>query len=257
MAGPQSYPSPTRAETQAGAPFYHTSNPSAADSVVPTTEVPDVSMDQGREDINVSQLERLHNEIVAQIHPDLENSASKVALAAASSAADAAASIAASDAHQQLARQVMSLGGVDVAAEAEAGAHTPPFQMGEEGAMTGGGGASGVMTGSAKVRSKVSRACDECRRKKVRCIFVDSVLFPPYTFPFFVSSDLPFLTPFLSASLLVAFKRTHTCTARFHPLTSPDPLRRYRGDRICFLQLVHEEQPQLPILPLATEAWSE
>jgi hypothetical protein len=167
MAGPQSYPSPTRAETQAGAPFYHTSNPSAADSAIPTTEVPDVSMDQGREDINVSQLERLHNEIVAQIHPDLENSASKVALAAASSAADAAASIAASDAHQQLARQVMSLGGVDVAAEAEASAHTPPFQMGDEGAMTASGGAPGVMTGSAKVRSKVSRACDECRRKKV------------------------------------------------------------------------------------------
>lgn len=166
MAGPQSYPSPTSAETQAGAPFYHTSNPSATDSVIPTTEVPDVSLDQSREEINVSQLERLHNEIVAQIHPDLENTASNVALAAASSAADAAAAIAASDAHQQLARQVMSLGGVDVDAEAEP-AHTPPFQMGEEGAMTPGGGPPGVMSGSAKVRSKVSRACDECRRKKV------------------------------------------------------------------------------------------
>jgi hypothetical protein len=177
MAGPQSYPSPTSAETQAGAPFYHTSNPTATDgAALPTADVPDVSLDAGggRDDMNVSQLERLHNEIVAQIHPDLDSaaaaaaSASNVALAAASSAADAAAAIAASDAHQQLARQVMSLGGVDVdAAEDGAGAHTPPFQIGEEGAMTPGGGPPGAMPGSAKVRSKVSRACDECRRKKV------------------------------------------------------------------------------------------
>lgn len=166
MAGPQSYPSPTSAETQAGAPFY-TSNASTSESVVPTSEVPDVSLDNpSREDINVSQLERLHNEIVAQIHPDLDNSASNVALAAATSAADAAAAIVASDMHQQLARKVMSLGRATSDADAEA-SHTPPMQIAEDGVMTSGDGPPGVTSDSPKIRSKSSRACDECRHRKV------------------------------------------------------------------------------------------
>jgi hypothetical protein len=166
MAAPQSYPSPTSAETQAGAPFYHTGNPSAGESAMPTNEVPTLSLDEAREEaLEAKQLEQLHNEMVAQIHPDLENSAT-VALAAASSAADAAAAIAASDAQQELARQVMSLGGVDVDVATET-AQTPPYQMVEERAASPGGGAVGGIPGSSKRRSKVSRACDECRRKKV------------------------------------------------------------------------------------------
>jgi hypothetical protein len=134
---------------------------------MPTNEVPNLSLDEARDHdaLEASQLEQLHNEIVAHIHPDLENSAT-VALAAASSAADAAAAIAASDAQQQLARQVMSLGGVDVDVTDADVAQTPPYHLGEEVVSTP-GGATGGVSASGKTRSKVSRACDECRRKKV------------------------------------------------------------------------------------------
>jgi hypothetical protein len=163
MSDPQSYPSPTSAATRAGAPFYHTTNPSASGSGAPSGDVPHLSLAEERDaTLAVSQLEQLHDEIASHIHPELTNPT--VASIAASSAADAAAALAASDAQQQLARQAISLG---VAVDDDS-ARTPPYQMADDASATPG---AGPVTASGKPRTKVSRACDECRRKKV-CRFV-------------------------------------------------------------------------------------
>jgi hypothetical protein len=147
MADRQSYPSPTAAQTRAGAgPFYGNGGVSPPHGVkdISHNEVPQMQLGGEMENIN----------------PDLQGNGHQDHYAAAH------------DAHQQLAQSVMSL------------AHQPdPYQpvpttAPSNQSAAASAAAAAAAAAAAKQRSKVSRACDECRRKKVTPILLSAFANP-------------------------------------------------------------------------------
>jgi hypothetical protein len=129
MADRQSYPSPTAAQTRAGAgPFYGNGGVSPSQDGA-HAEVPQIQLSGEMENINPDLHGNGHG------HHD---------------------AMAAHNDHQQLAQSVMSL-------------QEPHYQqmpnMAHQHAMAEAARLAEIA--AAKARSKVSRACDECRRKKV------------------------------------------------------------------------------------------
>jgi hypothetical protein len=143
MADRESYPSPTAAQTRAGAgPFYSNGDM--------------VSHDDNKDPLSHGDISHLQlSGGMDHINPDLQNSIHH-------SHADAYAVTQAHE-HQALAQSVMSL---------QSHHHQPSYQHisvsapSQSNAMDA--AAAATAAALAKQRSKVSRACDECRRKKVR-----------------------------------------------------------------------------------------
>jgi hypothetical protein len=130
MAERQSYPSPTAAQTRAGAgPFY--GNGGVSPSQDQHAEVPQIQLS--------SEMEHINPDLQGNGHAHHD-------------------SIGAHNDHQQLAQSVMSL--------QEPSHYQPMPGMHHSAAMAA--QAAAAELAAAKLRSKVSRACDECRRKKVR-----------------------------------------------------------------------------------------
>jgi hypothetical protein len=90
------------------------------------------------------ELKHLQDQLDAHINPELQNSGAQVVDVTPTH-----------HPHQELAQSVMSLAQQ---------APTPGFQVSPQAAPE----TPGSITQGGKSRSKVSRACDECRRKKVR-----------------------------------------------------------------------------------------
>jgi hypothetical protein len=136
MADRQSYPSPTAAQTRAGAgPFYGNGgvSPSQEYQDGSNSEVPQIQLSGEMENINpdLQGNGHAHHDTIAD-HND----------------------------HQQLAQSVMSL--------QEPNHYQPMSGMTHHNATLAAAQAAADAAAAAKARSKVSRACDECRRKKVR-----------------------------------------------------------------------------------------
>ena len=148
MADGRSYPSPNAAATRSAGPFYGNGDLSSPG--------PEVRLDQ-----------ELQDELDAAINPELQNQGS-----------DATNAGAANHPHQQLAQSVMSLaqhpqtpGGFQQPQHPSSYHQATPggFQQTDQQLARPGtpNSLGGDVTQSGKPRSKVSRACDECRRKKV------------------------------------------------------------------------------------------
>jgi hypothetical protein len=141
MAHQQSYPSPTAVQTRAGAgPFYSNGGGSSHE-------------DKDATNGDVEQLQ-LSGEI-EHINPDLEGTGHHPH-------PDDYAAAQAHD-HQALAQSVMTL----QAHHQQPSYHIPVTSSHQSNALSA--AAAAAAAAAAKQRSKVSRACDECRRKKV-CI---------------------------------------------------------------------------------------
>jgi hypothetical protein len=152
-----SYPSPNAAATRAGAPFYPSSGMSpTADAEVPDLHLHQTDQDQAdKDDAALSQ--HLHEHLAQHINPDLHAPVDQ-------SQDPNLMQVDTDNGHnaQALAREVMNLGAEDENHTAQhfgVGSHTPKHDTPAT--------PSAALTPGGRLRSKVSRACDECRRKKV------------------------------------------------------------------------------------------
>jgi len=145
MADRQSYPSPTAAQTRAGAgPFYGNGgvSPSQAFKDGSHVDVPQMQLNAELENINPDLQGNGH--LHSEDHGHLDEQHHHIDT---------------HDANTQLARDVMSL-------NHQLAAQPNPYQLMTGASHQGSGGLDAAAIAAAKQRSKVSRACDECRRKK-------------------------------------------------------------------------------------------
>jgi hypothetical protein len=150
-----SYPSPNAAATRAGAPFYPNS-----DALSPSGDVPELHLHAEQDhDAKVGAALTQHlTELTAQhLNPALHNSTDHHVQDPNLMQIDTDGGHNA----QVMAREVMNLNQESNGhhGRQDAGSHTPKHVD---------PATPGTAFSSLKPRTKVSRACDECRRKKVR-----------------------------------------------------------------------------------------
>lgn len=179
MTDRTSYPSPNAAATRAGAPFY----PSSGMSPTADAEVPDLHLhhaDHDQDDKDDAALTHLHEQLTQHINPELQTSAEQ--------AQDPNLMQVDSDnGHnaQAMAREVMNLN------PDEENHSVPHFGVGNHTPKQDTPATPGAtVTPGGKLRSKVSRACDECRRKKVSNSLLLSSFEPNGTFYYHIDCSL-------------------------------------------------------------------
>jgi hypothetical protein len=160
MADRQSYPSPEAAGSRGAGPFYgNTGTEQNEEGGAPTEDVShlqlgeDKSQEHNHEQSQEQQQEQSQILALSQaINPDLQYTTSQ----------DLPAIMAHDNAQQHIAQEVMNQ-----VHDGSIPQYAGPMEHHSQPTTPGAPMTISIATSSAKARSKVSRACDECRRKKV------------------------------------------------------------------------------------------